>query len=120
MRRMAKWDRHVEFLDCGSAFLRPSNDTGTGTALAVDLLPDKLHPNAAGASSLAPFRHEDRWDAQYIVRPAAIITRAACKLMPKSAAARVAYQRLQGGQAIASKGVQSRHASNGQGGRLSG
>ncbi len=48
MRRMARWDRHVEFLDCGSAFLRPSNATGTGTALAVDLLPDKLHPNAAG------------------------------------------------------------------------
>ena len=86
MRRIARWDRHVEFLDCSSAFLRPSNDTGTGTALAVDLLPDKLHPNAAGEFSNTSWWHEDRCLAQYIVCPAIFAVERVCKLMPESAA----------------------------------
>ncbi len=53
----------MKLLDCSSAFLRPSNDTGTGMALAVDLMPDRLHPNAAGEFSEASYWHEDRWCA---------------------------------------------------------
>ena len=43
-RRLARRHRHVEYLDCNEPF---TNSTG---GIIVDLMPDKLHPNAAGAA----------------------------------------------------------------------
>jgi len=46
-RRLARRHRHVEYLDCNGAFMRASAEGG-GTELALEFMPDQLHPNAAG------------------------------------------------------------------------
>ena len=52
-RRLARKDRrHVEYLDCSGVFVRASDGTDDGAELAVDLMPDQLHPNAAGEPAL--------------------------------------------------------------------
>ncbi len=37
----------MEYLDCNGAFMRASAEGG-GTELALEFMPDQLHPNAAG------------------------------------------------------------------------
>ena len=48
-QRLARRHRHVEYLDCSGAFVRPGNGTDGGAELDRDVLPDQLHPNAAGS-----------------------------------------------------------------------
>ena len=42
----------MEYLDCNGPFLRASAEGG-GTELALDLMPDQLHPNPAGEAAAA-------------------------------------------------------------------
>ena len=51
-RKLAGSDRAVHFLDCGSHFLTPG-----GSAIDAGLMPDAVHPNAAGYELLAQCLH---------------------------------------------------------------
>ena len=41
----------MEYLDCNDAFIEHADGTGGGTELALEFLPDRMHPSAAGEFS---------------------------------------------------------------------